>query len=201
MPRGARWYAKSITNHARAYQAGLAHFMPFSYTVLVLVVIGAALIWGATLDSQGRIVVARAGKAGTPQFQPSLKVFGMYCSLPARAYGVLGGKPGVFRPASIHEYCLMAGKSSPGNFGLLQQYLPTANSCTAPKQHDHSMTSSTSARKLGGKAKFIAFAVLRLISSSNLVGRSTGISAGFAPWKILSIIPAARRNCSVALTE
>lgn len=122
MPRGARWYAKSITNHARAYQAGLAHFMPFSYTVLVLVVIGAALIWGATLDSQGRIVVARAGKAGTPQFQPSLKVFGMYCSLPARAYGVLGGKPGVFRPASIHEYCLMAGKSSPGNFGLLQQY-------------------------------------------------------------------------------
>ena len=53
MPRGARWYAKSITNHARAYQAGLAHFMPFSYTVLVLVVIGAALIWGATLDSQG----------------------------------------------------------------------------------------------------------------------------------------------------
>jgi hypothetical protein len=50
-----RWYAKSITNRARAYQAGLAHFMPFNYTVLVLVVIGAALIWGATLDSQGRI--------------------------------------------------------------------------------------------------------------------------------------------------
>ena len=27
------------------YQAGLAHFMPFNYTVLVLVVIGAALIF------------------------------------------------------------------------------------------------------------------------------------------------------------
>jgi hypothetical protein len=75
--------------------------MPFSYTVLVLAVIGAALIWGATLDSQGRIVVARAGKAGTPQFQPSLKVFGMYCSLPARAYGVLGGKPG---PKEVLRY-------------------------------------------------------------------------------------------------
>ena len=70
-------------------------------------------------------------------------------------------------PSSVYSRCLMAGKSSPGNFGLLQQYLPTADSCTAPKQHDHSMTSSTSARKLGGKAKFIAFAVLRLISSSS----------------------------------
>src|SRR5205085_9502663 len=31
-------------------------------------------------------------QAGTPQCQPSLKVFGVNCSLPARACGVLGGK-------------------------------------------------------------------------------------------------------------
>src|SRR4029077_2325901 len=42
-------------------------------------------------------------QADTPQVQPSLKIFGVYCSPPARAYGVLGGQPGIFRPASIHE--------------------------------------------------------------------------------------------------
>src|SRR5215813_4466817 len=35
----------------------------------------------------------------------------------------------------------------------------------AIKQHHHATTSSTSARKLGGKVNSIAFAVLRLISS------------------------------------
>src|SRR6202040_1276926 len=44
------------------------------------------------------------GQAGTPQFQPSLKVFGVYCSFPTRACGFLGGKPAVFRPAPIREY-------------------------------------------------------------------------------------------------
>jgi hypothetical protein len=38
-----------------------------------------------------------------------------------------------------------------------------------------------------------AFAVLRLITSSNLVGCSTGRSAGFAPFGILSTYVAARR--------
>src|SRR6201993_5647863 len=40
-------------------------------------------------------------QADTPQVQPSLEVFGVYCSLPPRTRGVPGGKPGVFRPASI----------------------------------------------------------------------------------------------------
>jgi hypothetical protein len=39
--------------------------------------------------------------------------------------------------------CLMAGKLSPGNFGLLQQYLPGPDSCTAAKTL-HSTTSSAS---------------------------------------------------------
>ena len=38
----------------------------------------------------------------------------------------------------------------------------------------------------GGIVSPIAFAVLRLITSSNLVGCSTGRSAGLAPFRILS---------------
>jgi len=34
-------------------------------------------------------------------------------------------------PSSVYSRCLMAGKSSPGNFGLLQQYLPGPDSCSA----------------------------------------------------------------------
>ena len=40
------------------------------------------------------------------------------------------------------------------------------------------------------------FAVLTLTTRSNLVGCSTGMSPGFSPRKILSTIPAARRNIS-----
>src|SRR6201988_4825419 len=43
------------------------------------------------------------GQAGTPQFQPALEVLRVYRSLPPRAFRVLGGKPGVLRPASIRS--------------------------------------------------------------------------------------------------
>jgi hypothetical protein len=56
----------------------------------------------------------------------------------------------------------------------------------------YSMTSSTRARRIGGTVRPSALAVLRLITSSNFVG-STGISAGVAPFKILSTWAAARR--------
>jgi hypothetical protein len=46
-----------------------------------------------------------------------------------------------------------------------------------------------------------AFAVLRLMSNSNFVGCSTGKSAGFVPFKILSTKVAARRNCCISLVE
>src|SRR5262249_43237503 len=42
----------------------------------------------------------------------------------------------------------------------------------------------------------IFLAVFKLITSSNFVGCSTGMSAGFAPLRILSIRVAARRNAS-----
>jgi hypothetical protein len=61
----------------------------------------------------------------------------------------------------------------------------------AAKQHDeltafHSITSLARASSVGGTLSPIAFAVLRLITNSNLVGCSTGRSAGLAPLSILS---------------
>src|SRR5258708_36742992 len=67
----------------------------------------------------------------------------------------------------------------------------------APQQTGlHSITWSARARNAGGKVNPIAFAVLRLTTSSNVVGCSTGRAAGFAPFKILSTRSAARRYLS-----
>src|SRR5262249_6695214 len=48
----------------------------------------------------------------------------------------------------------------------------------------HSITSSASASSLSGIWRPRAFAVLRLITSSNLVGCSTGRSPGFSPFRM-----------------
>src|SRR5262249_37067626 len=50
----------------------------------------------------------------------------------------------------------------------------------------HSITSSARARSVGGTARRSALAVLRLMTSSNLVGACTGRSAGFAPRRMRS---------------
>src|SRR5262249_15006530 len=62
----------------------------------------------------------------------------------------------------------------------------------APEQRDelaalHSITLSARSRKLSGIVSPISFAVLRLIASVNLVGCSTGKSAGLAPLRMRSI--------------
>src|SRR5262245_29948218 len=48
----------------------------------------------------------------------------------------------------------------------------------------HSITSSASASSLSGMLKLSVLAVLRLITSSNLLGCITGRSAGFSPLRI-----------------
>src|SRR5262249_37013317 len=58
----------------------------------------------------------------------------------------------------------------------------------------HSITASARVSIIGGSSRPIAFAVLRLITSSNLVACSIGRSAGLVPLRILTIYPAARRN-------
>ena len=50
----------------------------------------------------------------------------------------------------------------------------------------HRITSSAWKRSVGGMVRPSASAVLRLITSSNFMGCSTGRSAGLAPFRILS---------------
>src|SRR5262249_1811622 len=50
----------------------------------------------------------------------------------------------------------------------------------------HSITSSAPCGRNQGTSRPSAFAVLRLMTNSNLVGLSIGRSCGFAPFKILS---------------
>src|SRR6266481_7752502 len=56
----------------------------------------------------------------------------------------------------------------------------------------HSMTSSARVSMVGAMSRPIAFAVLRLITSLNLVGRSIGKSAALAPLRMRSMYIAAR---------
>jgi len=76
--------------------------------------------------------------------------------------------------------------------------VPKPDSCSADT---HSITSSARASSVGGTSRPSAFAILRLITSSNLVGCSTGISAGFAPRRILSTRSAARRKGRSAVSD
>src|SRR5262249_46819276 len=57
----------------------------------------------------------------------------------------------------------------------------------------HSITSSARASRDVGMSRPSALAVIRLMTKSNLVGCSTGMSSGLAPRKILSTNSAARR--------
>ncbi len=72
-----------------------------------------------------------------------------------------------------------------------------ASSATAA----YSITSSARASSDGGMLSPRALAVFRLITSSNFVGCSTGMSPGFAPLRILSTYVAACRNRSVRLAQ
>src|SRR5262249_53216914 len=60
-----------------------------------------------------------------------------------------------------------------------------------PSPH-YSITSSARASSEGGTVRPSALAVVRFTTKSNLVGCSTGISAGFAPRRTLSTTSAAR---------
>jgi hypothetical protein len=61
------------------------------------------------------------------------------------------------------------------------------------KRQSYSMTQSAIASRFGGISIASAFAVLRLITSWNLVGCSIGKSAGLAPFNILATRPRSER--------
>src|SRR5262249_20961399 len=64
----------------------------------------------------------------------------------------------------------------------------------------YSITSSARASSVSGTSRPSALAVLRLITSSNLVGACTGSSAGVAPLRMRSTYDAASRNSSTCST-
>ena len=55
------------------------------------------------------------------------------------------------------------------------------------KVHRHSIASSARANAVGGTSIASALAALRLNTSLNLVGRCTGSSAAFAPFRICPV--------------
>src|SRR5262245_44156451 len=66
---------------------------------------------------------------------------------------------------------------------------PRSGGCRAAKKREelapsHSITSLASACRVGGTSMPSDLAVLRLITSSNLVGRMIGKSPGFSPLRI-----------------
>src|SRR5215510_14602582 len=79
---------------------------------------------------------------------------------------------------------------APHPFALLRARRERPRRRAAVQRHElaplHSITSSARASSVGGTSMPSAFAVVRLTTSSNLVGCSTGRSAGFAPRRILS---------------
>jgi hypothetical protein len=66
------------------------------------------------------------------------------------------------------------------------RFVPQTDSCIAARKIIYSITSSALVSSVVGIVRPSALAVLRLITSSNLVGCSTGRSEGLVPLRILS---------------
>ena len=103
-----------------------------------------------------------------------------------RNAAVLQGLPG---PSAVTYGSIIAGPRA----------MPTAPShiCgriggARSKMRRYSITSSAWASRVGGTSRPSAWAVVKLMTRSNLVGCSTGMSPGFAPRRILSTKSAAR---------
>ena len=96
----------------------------------------------------------------------------------------LGQGPGTANDPSEFREMLLDGKRSRGHHDSAAQRI----------------TSSAWKRSVGGIVRPRALAVLRLMASSNFMGRSTGRSAGLAPFRILSTYEATRRYMSTRST-
>ena len=88
--------------------------------------------------------------------------------------------------ASVHEHA-----DAPHPLGLLRARRERPRRRRTAEQRDelaplHSITSSARASSVGGTSRPSALAVLRLITSSYLVGACTGRSAGFSPLRMRS---------------
>src|SRR5215475_3463461 len=110
----------------------------------------------------------------------TVDVTGLSESLPERGHivGPFGGGGGVEKPDHRHRRLLRTRRKRP-RYG-----------CTGGSHDElaplHSITWSARASRVGGISRPRAFAVVMFMMRSNLVGCSTGMSAGFAPRRILS---------------
>jgi len=80
--------------------------------------------------------------------------------------------------------CQKENRDSPEIILALIITPPTVSCSLAP--HSYLITLSARARTCGGIVRPICFAIFMFTQNSNFVGRSTGMSAGLAPFKILS---------------
>src|SRR5262249_25373617 len=91
-------------------------------------------------------------------------------------------------------------KADSAEFGGSRPFCATSGLMQCSKRRaaatHYSITSSARASRVGGISSPRALAVVRLMTRSNLVGCSTGMSIGFAPRRILSTMSATRRNWS-----
>src|SRR5215475_13281795 len=112
----------------------------------------------------------------------------------------------LYKSSSPLAPCQRSGRAQESDGRQLARLLPLRHhrpSSRAAEQRDevapsylrgHSITSSAVCRNGSGMVRPSAFAVLRLMTSSNLVGCWTGRSLAFAPLRIRSTYPAACRN-------
>src|SRR5215471_16188168 len=90
---------------------------------------------------------------------------------------IVAGRPGTEEPDQRHRRLLRPCRKRPRRRATEQR------DELAPS---HSITSSAVASSVGGTSRPSAVAVLRLITSSYLVGACTGRSAGFSPFSMRS---------------
>ena len=106
----------------------------------------------------------------------------------------------LFEPGRKRRFCAFEGLCRQ-SFRLLLRAHSERPHCRTAKKGDelapsHSITSSASCWSCKGTSRPIALAVLRLITSSYLVGACTGRLAGFSPLRMSSTYAAERRTIS-----
>ena len=114
----------------------------------------------------------------------------------ARHRGDFGSKTVTFRPILMYDRFACDNGHRADMPGGPSRANSRPEQVQQTEQAAYSITSSASCMNASESARPSAFAVLRLTTSSYLVGSSTGRLAGFAPFKILTTYAAAWRNDS-----
>src|SRR6516164_339973 len=93
-------------------------------------------------------------------------------------------------PLALRRCSPRAEQSDGRGLRLLRTRRDRPRGCRPAEQRDelapfhYSITSSASASSVGGMSRPSSLAAFRLIAISNLVGCTTGRSAGLSPWRI-----------------